>query len=147
MALPRDDQGKPDGLAPNDDLGNLIRWGLKDSYAGTTPPHDLWPKILARVQERPTPTPSVSARAPRWRSLSLAPLVQAVVVSSLLLAFGLRVDRNVATPRREQPAALTPVIERATVESGMPQDIPNRPMRVKAMPQMPVRHRAGGVTP
>jgi len=99
-----------DRLPAEDDLGRMIRWGLEDSFSQAEPPDDLWPKIMLRVQEMRVP--AAHTRPKRRPSFSLAPLVQTLVVSALLLAFGLGVDRNLTAPRGGQVARSTPAVQK-----------------------------------
>ncbi len=99
-----------------DDLGQLIRWSLEDSLDGAEPSADAWPKILERVNR-------VTARAaPRRVAFPLASLVQAVVISVLLLAFGLG-DHNVVMPGRQYRTTSTPTVRRARVSEEFPEDL------------------------
>ena len=135
-------------FSAEDDLGRLIRWGLEDSYSQAEPPADLWPKILARVQEMPAPTPSTRpARGRRRPALSLAPFVQAVVVSALLLAFMLGVDRNVVAPRVEQRVRPTPTVQRVAVDQEFPDDMLRGYMLARVERAPLVHYRQGGAHP
>jgi len=97
-------------MPSEDDLGRLLRWSLEDSISGAEPPADAWPKILERVCQMRTPTrPKHSLRR---SSFPLAPFVQAVVISALLLAFGLGIDLSVVMPRREYHIRSTPTIRK-----------------------------------
>lgn len=105
-----------------DDLGRLIRWSLEDSVAGAEPPPDVWPRILDRVKQMDAPT-SAAPRMKRRAAFPVASLVQAVVISALLLAFGLGGDQNTAMPRQEYPVASTPTVRRLAVVEEAPKDI------------------------
>jgi hypothetical protein len=95
-------------MSSDDDMGRVIRWGLKDMISGAEPPADVWPKVLGRVGDMPAP--ARPKRSFRPSPFPLAPFVQAVVVSALLLAFGLGVDRGVVLPRREYRLGSTPTV-------------------------------------
>jgi hypothetical protein len=104
-------------LASEDDLGQLIRWSMKDSISEIEPAADVWPQILKRVREMPAP-----ARPRRWSTkipFPVAPFVQAVVVSALLLAFGLGVDQNTIMPREEHRIQATPTIHRSSTTEAL----------------------------
>jgi hypothetical protein len=109
-------------LPEEDDLGELIRWSLEDSVAGAEPPEHIWPEILERVEQMPSP--AVPRRVPQRRAVfPLVSLVQAVVISGLLLAFGMGVDHNVVMPGREYALATTPPVRRSQVSEDVPQDV------------------------
>ncbi len=119
MARSKDALDKINGLSSENDLGRLIRWSLEDSVSAAEPPADVWPRILSRVREMNAPT-----NLRRWarRSLRpLAPLVQAVVISVLLLAFGLEVNRGVTVSHR--PTHSTPAVRRIPTREEQPQDV------------------------
>jgi len=101
-----------------DGLGRLIRWSLEDVVSGAEPAADVWPRILEQVKQIGQPAPS------RRRFLSgLVPLMQAVVVCSLLLAFGLGLDRTTLVPHAERRAAATPAVRVSVFSEEMPQDV------------------------
>jgi hypothetical protein len=106
MGCPKDALAdNQDPLSAEDNLGRLIRWGLEDSLSTAEPSARVWTRVLARVRElEAAPAPKRSLK----RLLPLAPLAQAVVVSAILLAFGLGVDRELVTsgsyPQRATPA-------------------------------------------
>jgi hypothetical protein len=107
------------GSAPgDDDLGQLIRWSLQDSVAKAEPRAEVWLKIRDRVSQ--TSAPAVSQQ-PR-RRLPVASLVQAVVISSLVLAFGFGVERDVVTYNRQTRTTPAPVV-RPEVSYEMPDDL------------------------
>ncbi len=96
-------------------LGELIRWSLAQSVGGVEPSVDVWPKILNQIKAMDTCTPL--QRQKRRALLPLASFVQAVVISALLLVFGLEVSRNVplsqkahrASTKATMPKVSTPV--------------------------------------
>jgi hypothetical protein len=101
-----------------DSLGRLIRCSLEDVVSKAEPAADVWPRILEQVKQMGQPAPS------RRRFLSgLAPLMQAVVVSSLLLAFGLGLDRTMVVPRTERQAVATPAVRLSVASDEKPQDV------------------------
>jgi hypothetical protein len=104
-----------------DDLGELIRWSLEDSIGGAEPPEHIWPKILERMEQKQAPT---TARRPlrRRAAFPLASLVQAVVISTLLLAFGLGVNQDVVMPAREVGIATAPPVRRLRVSEDARED-------------------------
>jgi hypothetical protein len=128
----------------DDDLGSLVRWGLEDTFAEASPPDDLWPKIRAQIEAQ-SDTKPVSHAGVRRRSLSLASLVQTVVVSSLVLAFVLEVDRTGSSSPRPS-ADRTPVVEHSIFDSGPPRDIPRLRPVADPEPQQAVHRRMGGAT-
>jgi hypothetical protein len=105
-----------------DDLGQLIRWSLEDSVAGAEPPPNVWPKILHRVEQMDSPA-STAPRVKRRAAFPVASLVQAVVISALLLTFGLSIDHNAVVPTREYPVASTPRVRKVSVSENVPQDV------------------------
>ena len=128
----------------DDDLGSMIHWGLEDAFSRVEPPDDLWPRIVSRVEESRAPAPHAPVR--RRFPFSLAPLVQTVVVSALLLAFGLGVDRNVTAPRGERNIRATPTAVK--VESGREQldDMLSGHLLTRIQ-QLAVPQRPGGARP
>ncbi|MBM4429572.1 MAG: hypothetical protein FJ026_04385 [Chloroflexi bacterium] len=104
-----------------DDLGRLIRWSLEDAVSGAEPSPDVWPRILQQVKQKG----AASEPGPvRRRLLSgLVPLMQAVVVSSLLLVFGLSVDRSMLMPHPESQALPTPAVQVSVVSEEESQDV------------------------
>lgn len=105
-----------------DDLGELIRWSLEDSIAGAEPPEHVWPEILERVEQMASP--ATPRRQPQRRAaFPLVSLVQAVVISALLLAFGLGVDDNVVMRGRETALATTSPVRRTHASEDVPQDV------------------------
>lgn len=128
----------------DDDLGRLIRWSLEDSLARETPPADLWTRIRARIEScAPGVEPALVDR--KRRTLSLAPLIQTVVASSLVMAFALGIDRSGST-RPQTRLNPTTVPSTVVLGSTRPQDIP----RIHAAPhpeaEQMVHQRIGGVT-
>ena len=111
--------GSENLLSREDDLGRLIRWGLEDSVSGAEPSARVWPRVLARVREMDaTEAPKRSLK----RLLPLAPLVQAAVVSAILLAFGLGVDRELVTSKGYAQRA-TPTLQTSRAEDEAPDDM------------------------
>jgi hypothetical protein len=109
-------------VTEEDDLGELIRWSLEDSIAGAEPPEDIWPKIVERVEQKQAPA---TARRPLRRRVAfpLASLVQAVVISTLLLAFGVGVNQDVGMTAREYRLATTAPVRRPRVSQDVPEDV------------------------
>ncbi len=102
-------------------LGLLIRWGLEASVSGAEPSADVWPRILSRVGAMDIPR---GGRYRKNRSLfPLAPLLQAVVISVLLLVFGLEVNHDWVTPKGDGRAYSTPITRRAPTSQEYPDDI------------------------
>ncbi len=115
-----------DALADNegpfsaeDDLGRLIRWGLEDAVSNAEPSARVWPRVLARVRELEA---AETPRRPLRRLLPLAPLAQAVVVSAVLLAFGLGVDRELAASRG-YPQRATPTVQKGHTQTESADDM------------------------
>jgi hypothetical protein len=141
-------KGKKDSLDPlarEDDLGRMIRWGLEDAFSGAEPPDDVWAKIKLRVQEMRAPAPRAPVR--RRPSFSLAPLVQTVVVSVLLLSFALGVDRNVTAPRAEHTVRSTPAVQKVDSIQDTAEDMLSGYMLARMAQQPPTRQRPGGARP
>jgi len=128
-------------LASGDDLGQLIRWSMKDAISEVEPAADVWPQILKRVREMPAP-----GRPRRWStriSFPVAPFVQAVVVSALLLAFGLGVDQNTVMPRQEHRIQATPTIHRSSTTEDL-DDVLRGYMLARNLRELPTR-RGGNI--
>ena len=104
-------------MSSEDDLGCLIQWGLEQATAGVEPPADVWPRIAERV--RGIPAPATLRRS----TFPVAPFVQAVVVSALLLAFGLGVERGVVLPRREPVVRATPTVRKVRAVQDLTDDV------------------------
>ena len=134
-----------DRLPAEDDLGRMIRWGLEDSFSQAEPPDDLWPKIMLRVQEMRVSQHRTQLK--RRPSFSLVPLVQAVVVSVLLLAFGLGVDRDLTVPRGEQAVRSTPTAPRVTSSQKLPNDMLSGYLLARMEQQPATPQRPGGAHP
>ena len=144
MAHSRNTLNDAAGPTVEDDLGRLIRWGLENSMVAEPPEH-IWPKIVARVREM-----HVSHGQKRWvkRSLlPLAPLLQAVVISALLLAFGLKVDRNTIMLQGAYRTSSTPVIRKISITQGCPKDVLRGYMIVLAQKEKEQLDRQRGVIP
>jgi len=121
MAPTRDELNDTHGPFPEDELGRLVRWSLEDSVLAAEPSPDTWPKILARVRAIDAPQ-----RVRRWTKRPLVPLasvLQAVVISGLLLVFGLEVNRDVVAPHTRKTTRSTPIIRRASVSQHYPEDV------------------------
>lgn len=129
------------GLA-DDDLGSLIRWSLKSSLERESPPDDLWPKIRARI-EPDTARAEPSRVRPKLRALSLAPLIQTIVASSLVLAFVLGTDRGGSSPTK-RPVSQPRFQRTVVLGSDRPQDIPRIHITSHTDPEQVVRQRIGG---
>ena len=117
MGRPREEERR-DSASADDDLGQLIRRSLQDSVGKAEPPAEVWLKIRERVSQKNAP--AVSQR-PR-RRLPVASLVQAVVISSLLLAFGFGLERDIVTLNRQTRMTPPPVV-RPAVSYDMPNDL------------------------
>lgn len=140
MVRPDDEADSTYPMSSEDDLERLIHWGLEDAISGAEPPADVWPKVLGRVRDMRVPTcPKRSLRT----SFPLAPFVQAVVVSALLLAFGLGVERDVVMPRREYRVYSTPTVVR---KLRAPEEVPEDMLRGYILARMEQRlpQRLGG---
>lgn len=104
-----------------DDLGELIRWSLAESVGKAEPAADVWPRILTQVKRMENPALSELQR--RRSVLPLTSFVQAVVISALLLAFGLEVHRNVPLSQRTYQASATPTIYKVSAPVESDQDM------------------------
>jgi hypothetical protein len=70
--------------------------------------------------------------------------VQAVVISAMLLAFGLGVDRSVVLPRQGDLASSTPIVRRARAKAEITDDTLSGHMLAQSERQTPVR-RGGNI--
>ena len=140
MVRPGNEADSSYPMSSEDDLGRLIRWGLEDPICGAEPPADVWPKILGRVRDMRAPT--VPKHSLRRLSFPLASFVQAVVVSALLLAFGLGVDHRVVLPREEYRIQSTPTIRKARAAEDFPEDMLRGYILARMEQTLP--HRMGG---
>ena len=107
-------------ISADNDLGRLMRWSFRDLLRAELSP-DVWSKILARIREV-----KLSARVQSWARRSLlpvAPFVQAAVISVLLLAFGLELDRNASTWQDMRQTHSTPAIQRRRTAPDQPEDV------------------------
>ena len=129
-----------DELTPNDDLGQLIRQSLRESVERAEPSPLAWQQIWSRV--RRMSAAQGSQPRPRRVWASLAPLAQAVVISALLLAFGLGVDRNAAVPRRSLVARPTPTAHTASSPAERSEDMLRGYMLFRRQPE-PAQHQRG----
>ncbi len=130
-------------MLKEDDLGQLIRWSLEDSVAGAEPPADAWSKILHRVKQMDAPT-SAAPQVKGHAAFPAASLVQAVVISALLLAFGLGVDQNAVVPQREYPVASTPMVHKVSVSEDVPQDVLRGYLLLQMEREAKISTRVGG---
>jgi hypothetical protein len=126
MARPRN-ANSVDNTTADDDLGQLVRWSLENTVSKAEPPAEVWLRIRERVSERAAPAAPQRAR----RRLPVASLVQAVVISSLVLAFGFGVERDIVVPSRQAAAVATPV-----VKSVFSRDVPNDVLSGRVLRQM-----------
>jgi hypothetical protein len=107
-------------LSPDDELGQLIRWSLRRTFAGPDPSEGCWSEILRRVQEereRKCAPPNCSATL-----RGLAPVVQAVVVSTLVLTFAVGVNQDVVLPREQCPTRSARIMGATVACKGYPED-------------------------
>jgi len=107
-------------LSPDDDLGQLIRWSLRRTFGGTDPSEQCWSEILRRVHEE-----QAHESAPRNCGSvlrALAPVVQAVVASTLLLTFAVGVNQDVLPPRQECPSRSARIAGVTLACKGYPED-------------------------
>jgi hypothetical protein len=141
MVRPDDEEDSTHTMSSEDDLARLIRWSLEDSISGAEPPADVWPRILGRVREMSAP--AHPKRSFRTSSFPLGAFVQAVVVSALLLAFGLGGHLNVVMPQREHGVDSTPTVIRKVRPS---EEVPEDMLRghVLARMQQGLLQRMGG---
>lgn len=136
MARPGSEADSTYPMSSEDDLGRLLRWSLEVSISGAEPPADAWPRILERVRQMRTPTRPEHAL--RHSSFPLAPLVQAVVISALLLAFGLGVDRSVVMPPKEYRIDSTPTTRKMRAAEDL-EDMLRGYMLVRMEQELPTR--------
>ncbi len=121
----------------DDELGKLIRWGLRDRLLGREPPDEVWLRILERV--RHVSAPGHSAGRSHRSPFPLAPFVQAVVISALLLAFGLGVDRTLILPLQELSAQSTPVLHKVQISQQPTEDVLRGYMLARTQNKLPTR--------
>lgn len=129
----------------HDDLGPLLRWGLEDWVAGAEPPDEVWHGILSRV--RGMQANPARSRVEQRRPFSLAPVLQAVVVSALVLALGLGVDRNLAPPRPELMVRPTPAVKVIGTDQDRVDDMLRGYLLVRREQEPISRQRLGGMHP
>jgi hypothetical protein len=124
----------------DDELGQLIRWSLKDHIGAAEPASEVWLRILDRVQEERA---STSARSSSKRSSApLASLVQAAVIGCVLLTLGLGADRDVILARRQERVHSAPSVQNALVFEEVPEDI--LPAEVPPQMEQEAPFRRGG---
>ena len=105
-----------------DELGQWVRLGLQESVGRHGPGEEVWARILKRVQHNDLPP--ASDWMPRGPSSPLAQLLQAVVVSTLLLTFAFGANHGPVMPRHtEHVAATTPLVRRAAAPLRSEEDI------------------------
>jgi len=104
-------------VAPSEEVvASLVRWSLHTGIGKREPPDEVWPRILARVREMEA-SEAVIRQCPK-RLAPLAPLLQVVMVSAVLMALGLGLQRN--SPRIWHVKAAERTIEGA--QQGYPED-------------------------
>jgi hypothetical protein len=86
-------------LSPDDELGRLIRWSLGRSFGNADPSEECWTSILRRVEQERAREARQCRGGPALRALT--PLVQAVVISTLLLTFAASLNRDVPIPHSD----------------------------------------------
>jgi hypothetical protein len=89
------------------ELGALIRGSLEDGLASAEPSPQAWRNIVSRVQDR-SHGRTLRQGLKRLAAWPVASLVQAIVVSTLLLAFGLGVEQSVVS--RSRPGTETKTV-------------------------------------
>lgn len=94
-------------------VGSLIHWALKESVSGREPSPQVWRNVLSEIQNKKR---GAQSRQRGRFSVSFVPLLEAVVLSALILAFGISLEQDfdlwqqgapsvVATPTRETVAS------------------------------------------
>jgi hypothetical protein len=107
-----DEEHKHNPAAFDDDWGACIRRGLLKSVQDQQPGDNVWARILQRIQEHDWPP--MSDPASHGAPSPLAHLLQAVVVSTLLLTFVFGADHGPPAPRHNRDVVgPTPVSRRA----------------------------------
>jgi hypothetical protein len=86
-------------ISPDDELGHLIRWSLGSSFGEADPSEECWTSILRRVEKERNGRAKQRHDGPALQALT--PLLQAVVISTLLLTFAAGLDRDVPLRRPE----------------------------------------------
>ncbi|MBC7263296.1 MAG: hypothetical protein H5T64_02935 [Chloroflexi bacterium] len=95
-------------------MGSLIRWALRESVSGGEPSPQVWSNILSKIQSKGR---AVQSRQRGRFSASFVPLLQAVVLSALILAFGVSLERDLDLWHRSAPSvAATPTRETVVPE-------------------------------
>jgi len=138
MARRRDDQTNEERIRPEqDDVERLIRWSLEDSVSGAEPSAKVWASIAARVRNAEPGSGRDRASGRRWLQ-PLVPLAQAVVVSAILLVFGLGVDQERASTRGYRLRA-TPTVTTSTVIGESSDDVLRGYMLFRREPERPMQ--------
>jgi hypothetical protein len=142
MGSPREQHVDKHQFSFEDDLGRLIRWSLKDSASNAEPSAKVWPQILDRVR-----TMNMPAKTEPWlkRNLvPLAPLLQAAVLSALLLAFGLGVDHDPVILRMSYRERPTPTLQKVTIQAERSEDMLRGYLLVRSHAE-PLLHNEGRI--
>jgi len=132
----------PSAWSSDDELGQLIRWSLRNFVGTAEPSPDVWCRILERVEKRckPTSAPPSSSRS----SPPLAGLVQAAVIGCLMLTLAAGIDGHIIVTRKDQPVRAAAAVERSIASDDLAPDV-MRPSVYRSMErQEPVR-RGGQV--
>ena len=106
----------------DDELGRLLRWGLRQTVGAAEPPEQTWHRILDRVRRAET-----TEQPPRRASASLPSLVQAAVIGCLLLTLGLGLERDVILARNQQLSEPCQVAQDSAVAHGSQEDLASAP--------------------
>jgi hypothetical protein len=125
-------------VAPSEEVvATLVRWSLHTGIGNREPPDEVWPRILARVGEMEAPEAILPQRSKKL--VPMAPLLQVVMVSAVLMTLGLGLQRNV--PRASSTKQTVPSFEDA--RQGYPEDALRSYLLVKLRRAAPGQ-RVGG---
>lgn len=141
MERPRNIGGYDAEAPSEDEFGELIRWSLEGTLSGAEPPAEIWPKILAQVREIDAFTNPQRQR--KRATLPLTSFIQAVIISIMLLAFGLGVERSILPTRDLQSASATLTAPRVSVPQETFQDMLRGHLLLQKEKELPVRMRYG----
>ncbi len=105
----------------DDELGLWIQRSLEESVQGREPSGDVWHRIRQRVEE--SPLPSMTDYACRGSPSPLTHLVQAVVVSTLLLTFVFGTNHDLVVPSGGYVAAEKAPVRQASSSGRFEEDV------------------------
>ena len=119
------------GAGARDDLGQLIRECLSETVAEAVPPDDMWARIAGRMTTHEGKLERLRRKV--HSNFPWVSLIQATVISSLLLGFVVGVDDQAYVIGRQEPPAIgdraagsatigrRALVEESTAVSGIPE--------------------------